>query len=83
MRLHSAESNSQYFFFSLDHLDQISTQQNTRSIQTVTKFNSTEQWEEYKESIPNFDDTSSRANTLLEHMNTTKDASDYLWYTFR
>ncbi|KAL6317789.1 hypothetical protein AAG906_030543 [Vitis piasezkii] len=61
----------------------ISTQQNTRSIQTVTKFNSTEQWEEYKESIPNFDDTSSRANTLLEHMNTTKDASDYLWYTFR
>ncbi|KAF4351411.1 hypothetical protein F8388_001031 [Cannabis sativa] len=33
--------------------------------------------------VPNFDTTSLRANMLLEHMNTTKDESDYLWYTFR
>ena len=44
---------------------------------------SPDKWEEYKESIPNFDKTSWRANTLLEQMSATKDKSDYLWYTFR
>lgn len=44
---------------------------------------SIDKWEEFKDKIPNFDDTSSRSDTLLEHMATTKDASDYLWYTFR
>ncbi|KAL2941898.1 Beta-galactosidase 6 [Bienertia sinuspersici] len=31
--------------------------------------------------IPNFSDTSLKADVLLEHMNVTKDESDYLWYT--
>ena len=48
----------------------------------VQKFDSFE-WEEFKEPIPNIDDTELRANELLEHMGTTKDRSDYLWYTFR
>jgi hypothetical protein len=47
------------------------------------KFNSVGKWEEYNEPIPEFDKTSLRANRLLEHMSTTKDTSDYLWYTFR
>ncbi|XP_048130365.1 beta-galactosidase 16-like isoform X2 [Rhodamnia argentea] len=56
------------------------------SIRTMTinqKLDSSEKWQEYKEAIVLFDMTSFRANTLLDHMNITKDASDYLWYTFR
>lgn len=44
---------------------------------------STENWEEYKEVIPSYDDTCFRASMLLEQMNITKDVSDYLWYNFR
>ncbi|XP_057490523.1 beta-galactosidase 16 isoform X1 [Actinidia eriantha] len=61
----------------------VSTQYNTRSTVPVINFGSAERWEEFKEVVPNFDETSLRANTLLEQMNTTKDASDYLWYTLR
>ncbi|KAM3305790.1 hypothetical protein P3S67_012658 [Capsicum chacoense] len=45
------------------------------------KFDSAEKWEQFEEVIPQFDDTSLRSDILLEHMNTTKDVSDYLWYT--
>ncbi|GMN45552.1 hypothetical protein TIFTF001_014749 [Ficus carica] len=61
----------------------VSTQYDTRSMVLGEKFDSEERWEEYREAIPNFDRTSLRANMLLEHMNTTKDESDYLWYTLR
>uniref|UniRef100_A0A0A0KH26 beta-galactosidase n=1 Tax=Cucumis sativus TaxID=3659 RepID=A0A0A0KH26_CUCSA len=60
----------------------VSVQHNTRSMMAVQKFDLLE-WEEFKEPIPNIDDTELRANELLEHMGTTKDRSDYLWYTFR
>ncbi|KAF9670589.1 hypothetical protein SADUNF_Sadunf13G0084600 [Salix dunnii] len=40
-------------------------------------------WQEFTEAIPNFDSTSKKSETLLEQMNTTKDSSDYLWYTSR
>ncbi|PHT83835.1 Beta-galactosidase 16 [Capsicum annuum] len=56
----------------------VSTQFNTR---TAFKFDSAEKWEQFEEVIPQFDDTSLRSDILLEHMNTTKDVSDYLWYT--
>ncbi|XP_068329195.1 LOW QUALITY PROTEIN: beta-galactosidase 16 [Pyrus communis] len=59
----------------------VNAQQSTRSWQVTQKFDSTERWEEYKEAIPNFDNTVSRANTLPEQLFTTKDESDYLWYT--
>ncbi|KAL9396114.1 hypothetical protein Peur_010367 [Populus x canadensis] len=62
---------------------QVSTQYGTRLATRRHKFDSIEQWKEYKEYIPSFDKSSLRANMLLEHMNTTKDSSDYLWYTFR
>ncbi|XP_062158349.1 beta-galactosidase 16-like [Alnus glutinosa] len=61
----------------------VSTQHNTRSVISSQKFDSIEQWEEYKEVIPDFHETSLRAKKLFEQMNTTKDSSDYLWYTFR
>nr|GMD75965.1 beta-galactosidase 16-like [Ipomoea batatas] len=47
-------------------------------MQPALKFDSTEEWEEFKEPVVGFDDTNIRADTLLEHMNTTKDVSDYL-----
>nr|GMD76046.1 beta-galactosidase 16-like [Ipomoea batatas] len=59
----------------------VNTQTNTRSMQPALKFDSAEQWEEFKEQVVEFDDTTIRADKLLEHMNTTKDVSDYLWYT--
>ncbi|KAH7851872.1 hypothetical protein Vadar_017638 [Vaccinium darrowii] len=62
---------------------QVSAQYNTRSRVPVTKFNTAERWEQFRDVVPNFDDTSLRSDTLLEQMNTTQDTSDYLWYTFR
>lgn len=67
----------------LAYLKQVSTQFNTRSMMPSLKLDSVETWEVFQEPIPQYDDTTIRASTLLEHMNTTKDASDYLWYTFR
>ncbi|XP_057975220.1 beta-galactosidase 16-like [Malania oleifera] len=61
----------------------VSTQHSTRSAQPDQKLDSVGQWQQYTEAIPDFDNASLRANMLLEHMNTTKDSSDYLWYTFR
>ncbi|KAK8973773.1 hypothetical protein V6N11_064509 [Hibiscus sabdariffa] len=61
----------------------VSTQYNTRAAETWQKLDSIEKWEEHKETIPTFEDNSLRANMLLEHMNTTKDNSDYLWYCSR
>lgn len=52
-------------------------------MKAVQKFGSSEEWQEFKEPIPSFDETELRANELLEHTGTTKDSSDYLWYTFR
>ncbi|KAL3592457.1 hypothetical protein D5086_011097 [Populus alba] len=61
----------------------VNAQYTSRSMKPNQKFNSVGKWEEYSEPIPEFDKTSLRANRLLEHMSTTKDTSDYLWYTFR
>ncbi|PQM33125.1 beta-galactosidase 16 [Prunus yedoensis var. nudiflora] len=47
-----------------------------------SKFDSAENWEEYKEAIPNYEKTTLRANALQEQISITKDESDYLWYTF-
>ncbi|KAL8482213.1 hypothetical protein ACS0TY_028386 [Phlomoides rotata] len=60
---------------------QVSTQFSTRSRHPSLKLGSKEMWQEFSEVIPAFDDTSLRSNSLLEQMNTTKDTSDYLWYT--
>ncbi|KAH9691284.1 Beta-galactosidase 16 [Citrus sinensis] len=61
----------------------VSTQYNKRSKTSNLKFDSDEKWEEYREAIPNFDNTLLRAEGLLDQISAAKDASDYLWYTFR
>lgn len=62
---------------------QVNTTSNRRVITPRQNFSSVDDWEQFQDVIPNFDDTSLRSNSLLEHMNTTKDKSDYLWYTVR
>lgn len=54
-----------------------------RTREVAVRLNSTGKWQEFDEDIAVFDDTKIRSNLLLEQMNTTKDASDYLWYTTR
>lgn len=56
---------------------------NERLILPMIKFDSADEWSEFKEVVPIFEETTLRSNSLLEHMNTTKDRSDYLWYTVR
>ena len=46
-------------------------------------FDSVSSWKEFKDVIVSFEDASLKSNELLEHTNTTKDKSDYLWYTIR
>ncbi|GMH22321.1 hypothetical protein Nepgr_024164 [Nepenthes gracilis] len=60
----------------------VSSQHSTRSMTTNIKFDSDDNWEEFREAIPKFDETLSRSNTLLDQIGAVKDASDYLWYTF-
>ncbi|PHT50048.1 Beta-galactosidase 16 [Capsicum baccatum] len=66
---------------SLGEQQEVSTQFNARTAIPAFKFDSAKKWEQFEEVIPQFDDTSLRSDILLEHMNTTKDVSDYLWYT--
>ncbi|KAK7840929.1 beta-galactosidase 16 [Quercus suber] len=61
----------------------VNTKYNDRIITLAQTFDSTDSWEEFKDEIVNFEDTSLKSNGLLEHANTTKDKSDYLWYTLR
>ncbi|KAL8257156.1 hypothetical protein R6Q59_029197 [Mikania micrantha] len=61
----------------------VSSQVSTRAMQPIVSFDSPQQWEVFGEVVPQFDQTSLRSDTLLEQMNTTKDTSDYLWYTMR
>ncbi|CDP10946.1 unnamed protein product [Coffea canephora] len=58
----------------------VTTQSYKRSTLPTVKFNSVDRWSEFREAIPVFGETSISSNSLLEHMNTTKDKSDYLWY---
>ncbi|XP_061361865.1 beta-galactosidase 16-like [Gastrolobium bilobum] len=61
----------------------VSTQNNVRAMKPQLQFNSAENWKVYTEAIPYFDDTSLKANMLLDQISTAKDRSDYMWYTFR
>nr|KYP61873.1 Beta-galactosidase 3 [Cajanus cajan] len=61
----------------------VNTTSNRRIISPKQNFSSVDDWKQFQDVIPNFDDTSLRSNSLLEQMNTTKDKSDYLWYTLR
>ncbi|KAJ6877823.1 beta-galactosidase 16 [Populus alba x Populus x berolinensis] len=61
----------------------VSTQYTARTMGRGEVLDTADVWQEFTEAIPNFDSTSTRSETLLEQMNTTKDSSDYLWYTSR
>nr|XP_011468258.1 PREDICTED: beta-galactosidase 6 isoform X2 [Fragaria vesca subsp. vesca] len=62
----------------------VNTSYNKRITRTVQIFDSVDRWEGSKDIIQNFEPTISlQSDTLLEHMNVTKDKSDYLWYTMR
>ncbi|KAK7318410.1 hypothetical protein RJT34_03110 [Clitoria ternatea] len=58
----------------------VNTKSNRRIIEPVQTFSSEDKWEQFQDVIPNFDQTSLVSNSLLEHMNITKDKSDYLWF---
>lgn len=61
----------------------MSNEYSTRTRKVAVKLDSAEIWEEFDETVVAFDDTTIRSNLLLEQTNTTKDTSDYLWYTAR
>ena len=61
----------------------VTEQYGTRSMVPSEVINSTANWEEYTETIPDYENTSLRANSLLEQTSTTQDKTDYLWYTLR
>ncbi|XP_015576407.2 beta-galactosidase 16 [Ricinus communis] len=61
----------------------VSTQYTTRSMTRSKLLDGEDKWVQYQEAIVNFDETSVKSEAILEQMSTTKDASDYLWYTFR
>ncbi|XP_057419693.1 beta-galactosidase 6-like isoform X2 [Lotus japonicus] len=61
----------------------VNTKNNRRVINPVQAFSSADEWEQFLDEIPNFDETLLISNSLLEHMNLTKDKTDYLWYTIR
>lgn len=63
--------------------EQVSTQYTTRSMVRNRLLDGAQTWGEFHEAVINFEDTSIKSENLLEQMNTTQDASDYLWYTFR
>ncbi|KAL5993161.1 hypothetical protein ACLOJK_014083 [Asimina triloba] len=60
----------------------VSVQSNVRSSTTSENFDDAGRWKEFQDVIPNYEGTPIKAAGLLEQMSTTKDSSDYLWYTF-
>lgn len=59
----------------------VTTESGKRNARSDLVISSATRWEVFNELIPNFSDTTLKADALLEHMNLTKDESDYLSYT--
>ncbi|GLT48990.1 hypothetical protein SLA2020_225770 [Shorea laevis] len=59
----------------------VNTEYNERSSMQRIMLGEADSWDEFRDVIPEFSDTTLQANALLEHMNMTKDKSDYLWYS--
>ena len=55
----------------------------TRNITMHESSMSSASWSWYKEEAGVWGNSSFEASGLLEHINTTKDTSDFLWYTIR
>jgi hypothetical protein len=60
---------------------QVNAQHGTRTTEEVQSFNDINTWKAFKESIPQ-DVTKAMytGNQLFEHLTTTTDETDYLWY---
>lgn len=62
-------------------MSQVNAQHGSRTAEEVQSFSDINTWKAFKEPIPQ--DVSKAAysgNRLFEHLSTTKDDTDYLWY---
>jgi len=60
---------------------QINAQHGLRTAQVVQSINHVDRWKCFKEPIPTVPSKMSHVgNQLYEHLSTTKDETDYLWY---
>ena len=62
-------------------LSKVNAQHGTRTTEELQSFNDINTWKAFKESIPQ--DVTKAMHTgdhLFEHLTTTKDETDYLWY---
>jgi hypothetical protein len=63
---------------------QINAQHGLRTAQIVQTLNDVDNWKTFKEPIPQeISNTTHIGNRFLEHLSTTKDETDYLWYLSR
>lgn len=62
---------------------QIVAQHSSREYKRSKVANKNLQWKMTRENIPIMSDTSLTSKSPLELMSTTKDTTDYLWYTTR
>jgi hypothetical protein len=66
------------------NLSQVNAQRGSRTAEVVQSLSDIHTWKAFKEPIPQ--DISKAAYTgdqLFEHLSTTKDETDYLWYIVR
>ncbi|TVU19482.1 hypothetical protein EJB05_35633 [Eragrostis curvula] len=60
----------------------VNAQHGSRTVQEVQSFNDVNTWKAFKEPIPqDISKAMYTGNQLFEHLSTTKDETDYLWYT--
>jgi hypothetical protein len=63
---------------------QINAQHGLRTAQIVQPLNDVDNWKIFKEPIPpEISNTTHTGNRFFEHLSTTKDETDYLWYLSR
>ncbi|KAK7852512.1 beta-galactosidase 16 [Quercus suber] len=77
--LQGVRTNFSFRLTTRGNVSKVKTVYNDKIIKSTQTFDS----EEFKDVIMNFEDASFKSNELLEHTNTTKEKSDYLWYTLR
>lgn len=60
---------------------QVNAQHNSRIYKVSVEANKNNKWEMSPEDIPEIEEVSITSNTFLEHLNMTKDTTDYMWHT--
>lgn len=61
----------------------VNAQHNARTYHASVESNKDMAWQMWQETLPKFDDAPIKAPRPQEQYKTTKDTSDYLWYTTR